>query len=99
VDWSTNQISYIQSTFWPLKNESSASITTPVIVLQFSFAYFSARSARRQGRWIVICWGLSEQEIGLEWLFMWFPFTLVDLDLLGNATLMLAIVLGVKNWA
>ena len=56
----------IQSTFWPLKNVSNASIITPVTVSPLSFAYFSARSANRQGRWIVISWVLSGQEIGLD---------------------------------
>lgn len=45
-----------QSNFCPLRNVSSASITTPVMVLPFSLAYFSARSANLQGKCIVICY-------------------------------------------
>ena len=37
------------SNFFPLKNVSRASITTPVMVLPFSLAYLSARSANLQG--------------------------------------------------
>ena len=41
--------------FRSIINASSASITTPVIVSPLSFAYFSARSARRHGILMMNC--------------------------------------------
>jgi MoaA/NifB/PqqE/SkfB family radical SAM enzyme len=42
-----------KSSFFPLRNVSNASITTPVTVFPFSLAYLSTRSDSWHGTWIV----------------------------------------------